>query len=526
LGWNHILWIIGAALIAFLPLAVLNDILFRPGIPYTGDGLSNLLPPLHARHSIRAGHLLINTELWYGGRPQYLNPLWKGLYPPAWPLYIPGIPVFLALKTILGIHYVSAGLIVYYYASKDFSIPTATVFGLIAIVPMTLFIDHYEKVLGWPWAMFIMCNLIPSRWENQRAGYLVGGGLGAMLLAGDNYHFFYMSILIGCVFLATKAWYQFKPLLIGGLIGAPKFALSIAPTILGGANRPSNGVSVTLRELLIGTIGFWIDTSAQTIQFGERVFEGFTPVGLGIPLAAVVIIVYEYARPSERWKTTAGAAVAAVTGILLATRWQELQSLPIISIFRVSARAVMLVAVSALLISWIGTLRSQTWRPTAQRLLVTFLIVSVMTGVMTFSTVEGAQAQSYPQSAQIADDIVASGCDDVWIENRYQDVRVPQQNVVAYYLTKQGVSLQAVNYGKIGQEYSAMENGAPTFRVLIISEPIPTNGTVRLTGGWSSPVRGQVPVDLLELERVYNVSPVFAASGSSVYIYTTNECSL
>ena len=47
------------------------------------DLLSNLLPVVHYRYSIlHDGVLPLHTDLWYGGRAQWQNPLWSFFYLP------------------------------------------------------------------------------------------------------------------------------------------------------------------------------------------------------------------------------------------------------------------------------------------------------------------------------------------------------------------------------------------------------------------------------------------------------------
>lgn len=520
-GRRRIVWLLGALLVALVPLVVLHEMLFRPGYPYMNDALSNLLPPWHARHSLLDGELPIQTDLWYGGRSQFLNPLWKGLYPPAWPLFIPGIPMLPAIKAILGAHYVAAGLVAYYYASRDFPVPVAVSFGVLAVTPMTEFVGHFEKVLGWPWAVLIVANLLPHRLSRPRTGYLIGGALGAMLLAGDNYHFFYFGIFVAVVIAATKARHQVEPLLVGGLVGLPKLLLSIVPTILGGTARPESGRALSLWELGVGVVGFWLDLSAPAIDFTtHHVFEGYAPVGVGIPVLAALVVAYAYLRPPATWQYAAGGTVAGLVGVVLATRWETLQSLPVVSTFRASARAIALVSGAGVFLSWLGTLWSAELRTAVQRGVIALLVASAASGLIAFAAVEDAQSRRLPQGVEMAGSIAASDCEDVWLEGTYGGASLPYEKPLAYELTKRGVALQAVNYGKIGQEYTAMENGEPTFDVLVVPRPLPESGTVALTGGWGRPQRGRVPVDELHLDRVYDFS------AGSVYIYTTAECSV
>ena len=70
------------ALIAFAILYCLSALL----APFWSDNdtWSNLLPIIHYRNSILDQHSLpLFTDLWYGGRFQWANPLWSFLYFPS-----------------------------------------------------------------------------------------------------------------------------------------------------------------------------------------------------------------------------------------------------------------------------------------------------------------------------------------------------------------------------------------------------------------------------------------------------------
>src|SRR5215510_1626609 len=75
-------WITISGLTAFALLYSLFALL----APFWNDNdtWSNLLPIIHFRHSILDQHTLpLFTDLWYGGRPQWANPLWSFFYLPS-----------------------------------------------------------------------------------------------------------------------------------------------------------------------------------------------------------------------------------------------------------------------------------------------------------------------------------------------------------------------------------------------------------------------------------------------------------
>ena len=82
--------------------------------------------------------------------------------------------------------------------------------------------------------------------------------------------------------------------------------------------------------------------------------------------------------------------------------------------------------------------------------MLALIVVSAISSVGVFAAVEDAQSRRLPQGAEMAGAISASDCEDVWIEGSYEGASLPHEKPLAYELTKRGVALQAVNYGKIG----------------------------------------------------------------------------
>ena len=503
--------------IAAVPVLLLKEVLFQPGYPWGADGLSNLLPPLHARWSLVQGKLPIYTELWYGGEYQPFNPLWKGFYPPAWPLFIPGIPILLATRGVLAIHYMAAPVIAFWYLSEDFDDRVAIPFALLFLSPMALFLGHYEKVLGWPWAVLLMCQLVPHRLRDapHRRGVIAGVSLAAMLLAGDNYHFFFIWLVFMAVILGTKEWQALLGGIKGGLVAAPKILFSILPVILLGPDRPTGGRGLNLQQFVTGVTGFWVDLSGLEIVFQKAIFfEGYVAVGLPAVLLAGAYLLYVYLSGWELGWTSSLAAVA-VFGVLVITQWTWLDHLPVLDMFRVTARANVITAVVVLLLAWTAVYRVHEsgmsglpeyvpQRITQRHLsivVVGLVVLSAANGVGAWSVVEDKRAIQTTQGETIATEIVESDCDTVWLEGRYNQTRLPYHKPIAFELTKRQIPLTAVNYGQIGQEYNAINDGEITFDVLLIGAPLPSNGTVDLTGGWGAPSRGQVPVNSLQLSN-------------------------
>lgn len=521
-------------LLGVVPLFFVRQHLFAPGYPYLLDGTSNLYPALHVRWAIAHGEVPLYTHLWYGGEFIIFNPLFKGFYPPAWPLYVPGIPLLLATKAVLALHYLATPAVAYWFAREDFPAPTAALFALLFTTPMALFVGHYEKVFGWPWFVLLVWQVTPSRLfaDRQRAGLLAGIGLGTLLLAGDNYHFFYAGILLGSVVLATKAWGFARRVALGALVGAPKLVFSIVPVLLGGPDRPTAGRGLTLPQFVAGLGGFWLDASKPAVEIHEVMFfEGYAVIGFGAVVVAALAVGYAYLDDPDRRRRAwiLGVVAAASVGVLLASRWAFLYALPVVSMFRASARAMVLVAAGLLLLCWYGVAIASRrvdvrvgFGHLARGVVVALLLLSVLNGLAVWSVFPWGGAVETQVGTRVADRIEAAGCSSVWLEDTYthegRSVKLPYQKVIGFELTRRGVALQAVNYGRIGQEYSTHEDGELTFDALVVGERLPAQGNAALTGGWGQPTRGTVELDRLTLLAAYQTDR------GPIYVYTTGDC--
>lgn len=509
-------------LLCLVPLYLLRTQLFYPGVPYPGDFISNLYPPLIVRWHLSHGQLPIHTPLWYGGEFITSNPLFKGFYPGAWPMYIPGIPLILVAKLLIGLHYVAAVGIAYWYGSERFQWWLAAPFALLFLTPMATFGGWLEKVFGWPWIVLFVWQLTDDRMRRDpvRAGIVAGGALGMAFLAGDNYHVFYGACLLVILVLATRAWTFGAACGIGGLVGLPKLVFSIIPVVLLETDRPLAGPTLKPEEFFAGLAGFGPGTVSQPLEFGALTAEGAAIVGVFALVLAVGVLVAAYMIPeqlpvSSRWLI--GVSLAGGLSLLLVTKWSYLYTIPGLSTFRVGSRAVGLAAICVLLLCWAGIRSSVDHSQWLQIAVAGLVVLSVVNALGVWGFVSTGSAVQTSIGDRVADDIGGAGCSDVWIEGGYSKTKTPSARLIGYTLLERGVALQAVEYGKIGQEYSVTKGGQYTFGALIVGEKL-TKPLTELSGGWWTPVLGTVRSSDLTLYRTYQTEE------GPVYVYLTPNC--
>lgn len=510
-------------LLGLVPLVLLRSRLFQPGFPYPGDFISNMFPPLIVRWHLSHGQLPLYTHLWYGGEYILFNPLFKGFYPVAWPLYIPGIPLLPVAKAVVGLHYVAAVAIAYWYASKEFPWWIAVPFALLFVTPMMTFVGHIEKVFGWPWLVLFAWHITDRRMRTSpmRNGAIAGIALGMALLAGDSYHVFYGGILLATLVVVTRGWKYGLAAAAGSLVSLPKVLFSIIPTLLMGTNRPHIGQTLSPEGFFAGLVGFGPGTSQHLLEIHSSIsMEGAGIVGLGalcIAAGVVAIVYVDPERLSIRSRWIGGVLVAGVISLLLVTRWSYLYWLPVVSTFRVGARAIVLASLCVLLLCWAGA-KFTMGRSQMLRLAVAgLLILSAVNAVGVWTVVNGGSASQPTIDDRVADDIAATGCSDVWVEGGLAGNLTPYRKQIAFGLLERGIALQAANYGKIGQEYTAQRDGHYTFGVLLVGTRL-TQSRYNLTAGWGKPVRGTVFTEQLTLYRSYQTD------NGPIYVYLTPQC--
>ena len=425
--------------------------------------------------------------------------VFKGFYPGWWPLFIPGISQALYLRVLLAVHYLAAGIIAVCHANRQFEGQIALPLAAVSVFPMAFFNSHISKTLAWPFMILGAWALVDlyggaERDVSRRVGISVGVAGGAMLLLANAYFAFYLAILAGCVFLASRAWVATRTAAVSSvLVGAPKL-ISLIPVLLAGGRDARGGYILTPAQLISGLTGLWWDNG---LVFDQVVnFEAYAVVGLPVCLFAVAAVGYAYLYPRQvdtRW--IQGVLVAGIFGVLLATQYKGIYAIPGVSIFRTARRAMILLGVGALLLAVAYLLvQDNTASKRRTQVLTALLVLSAAQGAIHPLSQSGQAAVEPTVGPKVAEKITSAGCERVWLENGYNGSRLQYRKEIGFALAERGVPVTAINYAKIGQEYRVRNDSKLTFDALVFPEgtELPDNETVTLEGGWGYPDRGTI----------------------------------
>lgn len=470
--------------------------------PWSGDGVSMVLPTALARRALANGRLPVWSPLYFQGE-SLLNPQSQLLYPPWW---VTLAPVHLgdALKLVLGLHFVAAPLIGYWYARRaDLPVVLAWGLGAAAALPLAGLSWHYQKTLGWPWLLLIAGQLLPWEWEQpRRTGALIGVAMGALLLASSLYYAWYAAVLVGPLLVLSRERERWLAAGAGAAIGLPAIVFNILPYL--GGPRPAPGWWLTPTTVVAGLTGFGPRerTFVDGVQVSGVPFEGYAAVGGGVILLGITGLVLAVRDGRRSW--VAGLLTSGGLGLTLAM-YPGIYALPVIDIFRTAGRANVVVALTLLILALYAChslvrrasfTRERTgdgfWaaRRAVPVLLGGLLVVNAGLGVVAWQAMDRGTGTDLDASHEFAAALPDECGDVVWTEMYTANGSLPRGHL-GMALLEAGYTVDAVYYAAIGASYRARSaNGSLTFDLLIT--PTRLTGATPLTGGSAQRVRGTV----------------------------------
>jgi hypothetical protein len=342
--------ILGSAILVLLGLLYCADALWAPFFGGS-DMLSNMLPIVHYRVSILQDHTFPwYTNLWYGGRYQWMNPLWNFLYIPATIIWLVW-PLEWATRIVVCGHLIFSALAGRYLASLFFKREFNWVIGgvlLTAPITAALRAGHLEKIMAWPWVLLGLRFLLDTRHDDLKRGLFSGACLGIIALTGANYYVLY-AVILYTVILASL----FDKRLVSGLVIGSLVGLLHVPSVW----------------YLVGQVRE--DPVWSIPTFSLSLFEAFNDLFIGVsancrwesssmigaPVAGVFFICfYKYVRTVFRTshrgsvyrpqKTALLVAILILTLLVTGTLYQGHH---LLDTFRVPSRAIPFVAIAVLL---------------------------------------------------------------------------------------------------------------------------------------------------------------------------------
>ena len=486
--------------IGFLILFALLYCLSALISPFWGDNdsWSNLLPVIHFRQSILEQHTLpLYTDLWYGGRAQWANPLWNFLY-------LPSTIVWLVFPLDWGTRIVFIGHIIFsllagrslaslYLKSENEKVAAGILFTS-PILPV-LSAGHVEKVMSWGWVLLALYFLLNTKLTPMQRGLAAGLCLGIVPLTGSNYYTFYSVILLFPLvssFREIKLLYSFC---LGSLVGLLHL-VSVWEMIGNGRVHAKTFIEAY-------SVDLWASVMALSTGFSKPLsWETWSPIGIltlclfGLMLGKKVVA----ASTSGKSDISAQEIALLFSGIvllLLATGFAY-KNHSWFDLFRVPARALAFVAIVILLFILFNARkaveRSFIRYPTLQFVLL-ISAVQVVTSAW-FIKPQGSDHSPYDKSVQrLANVLIADHAKSVWLSTHHL-----ADMYIHVGLTANHLSLPNVYYGDMGQEIKITGTYCGySFDHLIAFSPLQTHRIELVADPEWSNTKGEIPVDSLSL---------------------------
>lgn len=431
-------------LIPYSLLAVVSLIYCWPAIqaPLFGGGdlTSNMLPIVHYKRSIlNEGTLPLYTDLWYGGRAQWQNPLWSFLYLPATIFWLL-LPLPWAARVIIVGHLIIAVWIGWEIASRFLKSEISRIFAaLLFLSPIIVRLErgHLEKIYAWPWILLIVLAILKVTNSDTKDGLIIGIALAMITHAGASYYLFYTVVLLGLLGLSRLSK---RFVLAISVVAIPAILLRL-PSLLfmTGVDRIRVGFQLSFVEVF----------EALFLRFVD--FESFSIIGLPI----LIMIVWSTAlwfRSSNKYLGRNllffSALVAAAIFILMATG-QLYRGHHLLDTLRVVNRSMAFASLSLLLA---GLIYAQDMQAAIGRTipLTTILLgISAILVLTNWWKIQPTGGIWLDQSgaSEIVEYLSTEGAESVWLLPPEPEIRL-----VGIGLNEEGIALPDWYYGQMGQE--------------------------------------------------------------------------
>lgn len=458
------------------------------------DAWSNLLPVIHYRNSIINQHTFpFFTDLWYGGRLQWQNPLWNFLY-------LPSTLVWLIMPLDWGTDIVYLGHLIFillvarklaslFLGAEIERISAAIILVSPALPAFTA--GQSEKILSWGWVLLALYFLLDQNKTMTQRGVVSGLCLGVIPITGSNYYTLYAAILLLPLAASFKNRKLLACLVLGALIG-----LVHLPSVwyLFGQSRANAGQSI--REFSLSFAGILSSLSIGLAKpFG---WETWAPIGIPMVYLFFRTVFLKVKSKIAFTLSEKSLGLALLVLVLLATSLAY-QGHHLMDPFRVPARAV---AFIALVVTLFVLMVRDGREKTNTRI---FLVASALqVGILSFMIQPyGAAYSPYDPQAQILADVLKSdNAKNAWIS-----MRELNDMYIQVVLTQNGISLPNVYYGDMGQAVKIEGDYCGySFDHLVTLAPIEGDSIeLKADMEWSD-THGRISLNELSLVRRVNIN--------------------
>lgn len=439
--------------------------------PFIGDNdyWSNILPVIHFRDSILNEHVFPSfTELWYGGRFQWQNPLWSFLYLPSTIIWLI-LPLDWGTRVVVALHLVFSLLAGKKLSTKFISTPIGQIsLSIILTAPMlpALLAGHLEKIFAWGWVLLSIFFILDEGRSWIKRGFFSGLCWGTIALIGANYYVLYTGIILIPLVISFRRWKIVLGLFIGALIG-----LLHLPSVsyLVGYMRGSTTIAIDYFSTdLLGVV-----TSLASGYAKPYGWESWALIGLPVVyLFFRSIILQLNGFIKKRTISTNPQKIALLSSLVVLIMFATgfiYKGHHLFDTFRVPVRAMAFVALAMVLYLLIDTSGHLSIDSNSKehRVFLIFIITSVIQ-ICIMSMIHlrppGSVHSPYdPEAQALADILRTDHAESVWVTNlnvgekaaepkSFQESTLEfQDTYIEVVLTDNGFALPNVYYGDMGQ---------------------------------------------------------------------------
>jgi hypothetical protein len=369
--------------------------------PFWGDRdlWSNLLPIVHYRQSILVENTFpLYTDLWYGGRYQWMNPLSSFLYLPAtiiWLLF----PLAWGIRIVMVGHLIFSLYVGWRISNlflEDYLTRFAAAFLFTSPVFPALYPGHFEKIMAGPWILLGLYYLFDEGRNASKQGLYAGLCLALVALTGANYYVLYAGILFFGIALSRRSFQLIYMMILGTLPG-----LLHLPSVwhLIGVSRGVNDFPPEINVLdwpeMLVSIGLGL---VRPIEWEKLAVLGIPTVYLFCKFVLQYLVkVFRRIRDSQLPAET--ALLISILAFSLFATGAIYRYYHLFDTFRVQARAVAFVALGVFLFVLLGVRGEAKSNSSKSRLIHFLLLTSIIQVFIIWWWIRPTGTQNSPQLA-------------------------------------------------------------------------------------------------------------------------------